>query len=414
MKSFFLSLIILGSSLMINSAFAQTLSLPKTVYAPGEKIVVSYSGFSGDAKDWIDVVPASYSDGQGQGNWQYTNGATSGTMEFAGKPYGEYEVRGFFRNESTPVRVRFRFNVGNIDQNIQAKTEKPVYLPSEKVKVTFSGFPGNSKDWIDVVPAAYADGQGQGNWQFTNGTQSGTMEFNGFPEGNYEVRVFFNNESSPVRYRYPFTVGNTVSKGKICRKELSTFYAGMNSFGLCWGRLGSDAFVPQMISDVQVTLGNVIAALHTIPCLDYDANKISNFSSHLPSLSRQQAVDEINQIILDILASIKRANISCDLGTSLESLFVCGVHLGAAQAIANTFICRPLPADWQQNVLNHLLTARNGIAGFIACIPGVNQSVFNTVPVAAANAYEPFSVIVGIQTQILWAVSLSDCCCNCK
>ncbi len=395
--------------------WAQSVSVSKNVYAPGEKIIVSYSGFTGDAKDWIDVVPASYGDGQGQGNWKYTNGAQSGTMEFGGFPYGEYEVRGFFRNETSPVRVRYRFRVGNSDQNLQAKTERSAYLPTEKITVVFSGFPGNSKDWIDIVPASYGDGQGQGNWKYTNGAQNGTMEFGALPEGNYEVRVFFNNETSPVRVRYPFTVAKKIAfSAKLCRNELSTFYAGMNSLGLCWGRLGSEIFSSTVISAVQTTLPNAIAAIQTVPCLDFDINKIREYSSRLPSLTQVQAVDEIDRLIKEIQGSVARANVQCDNGGSLMSLFIAGIHLGAAQAIANSFVCRMIPPEWQTNINNHLVTARDGLAGFSACIPSFNFSVFGMVPVNAGNAYEPVTFIIGIHTQVLWTVSLTNCCCYCK
>jgi len=188
----------------------------------------------------------------------------------------------------------------------------------------------------------------------------------------------------------------------------------MYSLGLSWGRLGSDVFVPQMISDVQATLGNVVDGINMVACLDFDVNRIRSFSGRLPGLNRQQAVNEIDQLIRELHASVQRAGITCDRGASLESLFITGVHLGASQAIANTFVCRTIPADWQQNVRNHLATARNGLAGFQACIPNVSLSLFNNVPVGAMNAYEPFSFIVGIHIGILWNVALSDCCCYCK
>ena len=35
------------------------------------------------------------------------------------------------------------------------------------------------------------------------------------------------------------------------------------------------------------------------------------------------------------------------------------------------------------------------------------------VLIELAIVYELFSVIVGLQMQVLWAVSLSDCCCAC-
>lgn len=402
----FISIIVLF--LLSTIVRTQSVNTSKNVYAPGEKITVSYSGFTGDLKDWIDVVPASYKDDQGQGNWKYTNGLTSGTLEFNGFPSGEYEVRSFYRNETSPVRARYRFRVGNIDQNTLAKTEKNVYLPTEKITIIFSGFPGNAQDWIDVVPASYKDGQGQGNWKYTNGMQSGKLEYGILPEGEYEVRVYFNNETSPVRYRHSFSVSKTkIASAKLCRSELSTFYAGMNSLGLCWGRLGSDIFSNNVITDVQNTLPNAIAAIQTIQCLDFDVSKIRNFSTRLPSLTQVRAVDEIDGLIKEIQGSISRANIQCDNNTNLMSLFIGGIHLGAAQGIANSFVCGMIPAAWQNNLNNHLSTARNGLVGFIACIPTFNLSNLGLVPVNATNAYETVTFIIGIHTQLLWTVFIN-------
>lgn len=197
------------------------------------------------------------------------------------------------------------------------------------------------------------------------------------------------------------------------KNELSQFYAGMNAFGLAWGRLGSEPMSPVMIRDVQGALQNAIAGIQAAPCIGFDVNKIRNFSSRLPTISQPQAVNEINQLIRELQAAIQRAAVACDKGASFEGVFIAGVHLGAAQAIANTFIGRMIPTDWQNNLRNHLITANNGLSGFQACIPGFNFSHFNNVPINAANAYEPFSVIVGIHTNVVRSIALTECSCKC-
>jgi len=384
-------------------------SLSKNIYLPGEKIVVNYSGFPGNARDWISIAEPGSTDDKYL-IWGYIEGKRSGTIEFAGRASGNYEIRGYYDNQSI-VRVRVSFKVGNSDNNLMVKSDKTLYKAWEKITVQFSGLPGNNSDWISLSAVGTADDQYK-RWAYTEGKQSGSMDFPGLEEGKYEVRVFFNNERT-ARVKYPFTIGKTTGS-KICRTELSTFYAGMNSLGLCWGRLGSDAFVPAMIAEVQNTLTNVITAVRVIPCLDFDISKISNYSLRLPTLNRVQAVDEIDRLIKDIQAAVVKADIKCDNGANLHSLFIGGVHLGAAQAIANTFVCRMIDAAWQSNLTNHLVTARNGLSGFNNCIPSVNLSVFNTVNVSATNAYSPFATIVGIHQQVLWAVALTDCCCYCN
>ena len=396
----------------LSPSFSQSVSLSKTVFTPGERIAVTYSGFPGNQADWISIAKAGSPDPQ-YISWVYTEGNRSGTMTFDGLSYGDYEVRGYYNGENT-IRTRMQFRVGNVDQNLVVRTSKPSYLPNEKIIVEYSGLPGHTSDWIsiakpDMVPATYII------WFYTDGKQSGTLEFPGqAEEGTYEVRAYFNNESE-IRSRHAFTISNTpvAGKGNVCRTELSTFYAGMSALGLAWGRLGSDVIVPVMITDVQMTLNNAITGIQTIPCLDFQVQRIRDFSNRLPGLTREQAVNEIDHLIKELGGSIHRARVTCDFGASLESLFTIGIHLGASQAIANTFVCRTIPADWQMNLRNHLSTAGTGIAGYSACIPGVNPAIVSNVPVGAINAYEPFSFIVGIQMQVLWAVSLSDCCCRC-
>ncbi len=394
-----------------------SVSLSKSVYSPNERIIVNFSGFPGNAKDWISIAQP----GSGEDKyivWKYTDGKQSGTMEFDGLTYGSYEIRAYYNNENA-VKTRVSFKVGNADQNLSAKTLLRSYKQSEKIVVQFSGFPGNAKDWISLAQPGSADDK-YIVWKYTDGKQSGTMDFAGLPEGNYEVRSYFNNESK-IRSIHAFTVGKastTTGKqgrpGRFCNKELSLFYAGVYGLGLCWGRLGSDVIAPGTITDVQATLTTTITALNTITCLDFDVRKISNYSVRLPGMSRVQAVNEIDLLIKEIQGSIQRANISCNNGAGLGSLYLIGIHLGASQAICNTFVCRAIPMDWQTNLRNHLSLVGRGISEYSACIPGVSPSVVSTVAVGSPNAYIPFSTIVAIHIQVLWSVSLSTCCCSCR
>lgn len=376
--------------------------------------MVEFSGLPGNAQDWISLAQAGTADNAFL-TYQYGEGKQSGTLTFDGLAYGDYEVRAYYNNEYT-VRARYAFKVGNVAGNTLVRTLQPSYRPLENIVVEFSGLPGNSQDWISIAAAGSADNSFD-TYQYSAGSQSGQLTFAGLQPGRYQVRAYFNNEYT-VRARYDFTVdAATVTVGtskKLCRTELSVFYAGMNALGLGWGRLGSDVLVPTAISAIQATLGNAVAAVNMVACLDFDVNRIRDFSSRLPGLSREQAVAEIDQIIRELHASVRRADVRCDRGATLESLFVSGVHLGASQAIANTFVCRAIPADWQNNLRNHLVTARDGLAGFQACIPNFSLSVFNNVPIGAMNAYEPVSFIIGISTGVLWNVALSDCCCDCK
>lgn len=86
-------------------------------------------------------------------------------------------------------------------------TIKNVFSPGETIVVEFKNLPGNSSDWINIVPVGSPDGSA-GNWQHLNGKKSGQLSFGPQPAGEYEARAFYNN-SYKVEYRHRFKVGGT-------------------------------------------------------------------------------------------------------------------------------------------------------------------------------------------------------------
>ncbi len=377
---------------------------------------MNYSGFPGNAQDWIGVVPVSYRDDQ-LSQWFYTNGAQSGTMTFNALPDGEYEVRGYFNNQYV-VKARHRFRVGNVLNTI-VRTQKDVYAPNETIVVTYSGFPGNASDWIGVVPASYKDEQ-LAQWFLTDGKQSGNMTFTGLAEGNYEVRGYFNNDYV-VRVRYTFVVGSRgqVTRARHCRESLSVFYAGMGGLGSAWGRTAHEPTImtPGAISAIQGVLGSARDALMVMrDCIPFDMTKLNSLISRMPSLTNVRAEQEIRALILELQGIIARTNVVCDNGVTLSSLFVTGVHIGAAQAHASSRMCQPVPMPMalQTVIRNHLQTASDAFANFLPCVPGFSLTSFMAVPLGSMNSTEPHTHIVGLHTNLLWNISLSKCCCDCR
>jgi len=409
---------------------AQTVATQSPVVPPGEKIIVTYSGFMGHHQDWIALALITQSDDQSQ-QWYYTGGTTSGTVSFPAMPKGEYEIRGYFKNEYT-VRARYRFTVGIGDPNSFAKasTEKTVYASNEKVVVNFSNFPGNAADWIAVALNTQKDDQSQ-QWIYTEGKKSGTMTFNALAEGSYEVRGYFNN-GYEVMCRSTFTVTKSGSsttnttttnpgtvKGTpstLCRKELSTFYAGIGGLGSAWGRAAHEPTImnPGAIADMQAVIANAKTALVLVKCVPYDVSKIDALIAKLPTLTNVAAVAEIEATIKEIQAAV--AMVTLDCGTSLMSLYVLGIHMGAAQAHASSRMCQsaPMSSALQTVIFNHLKTAQDAFAGFLPCVPGFPLSSITAVNLNSANSVEPHITIIMIHANLLWTIALSDCCCGCK
>lgn len=406
--SFFLILSLLAG--------AQSVQPTKTVYAPGEAITVNYSGFRGTSRDWIGLAAKGLADDK-YTVWTYTGGNQSGTVRFDGLPYGEYEVRGYFDNGSE-VKARAHIRIGNVDQNHSAKTEKPVYKPRETVIVRFSGMPGNTRDWISLASVG-SDDDKYVAWQYTNAIQSGNMEFAGLPEGDYEVRTYFNGEGV-VRSRYPFNVSTHTgaTSSQLCRNELSVFFAGVTGLGAAWARTTCEPTImsPNGIRDMQGVLSNARDGLNMMrECIPFDLSELNALIDRLPRLTNVQAEAEIQTLIRKLQDIIVRSNARCSQQVSWSALFVAGVHLGAAQAHASCQICQeaPMPVDFQTVIRNHLNTARNAFAVYLPCVPGISLTQFDAVPLNSINSVEAHTHIVGLHTNLLWNISLSDCCCDC-
>lgn len=99
--AFLLSLAIIGVSFLSSCKKDSQLSLDKSVYSPGETIVVSFvASPDWDKSAWIGIIPADTPHGKESVNdqyditYQYINKATNGTMEFtAPTEPGKYDIR---------------------------------------------------------------------------------------------------------------------------------------------------------------------------------------------------------------------------------------------------------------------------------------------------------------------------------
>jgi len=204
---------------------------------------------------------------------------------------------------------------------------------------------------------------------------------------------------------------------KLCRKELSVFFAGITGLGAAWGRAANEpsSMNPGAVIDIQDVLGNARDALNMVRCIPFDIEKLNRLISKLPSLTNAQAVEEIEALIKDLEIIIASVHLDCGNSATLLSLYVTAVHLGAAQAWASSRICQPapMPANIQTVIRNHLNTARNAFAVFLPCVPGVSLNQFSAIPVSSMNSLAPHTQIVGLHTNLLWNISLSECCCNC-
>lgn len=216
---------------------------------------------------------------------------------------------------------------------------------------------------------------------------------------------------------------------RYCRLELSTFYYAAQSVGAVWGRSATEPATPtvQAIAAMEAHLDLAVASyLEYQNCLRYDLNKIRNLRASLRSMSSIRITQETEIIIKELQVAITNAPFNCDHGVSPIAIYVGGVHLGAAQAWASSRQCMPVPMPVPiANVIrNHLNVANAALIPYTECLKAKRSNgalvlafdfgSFARVPLASLNSIEAHTHIVGIETQLLWAIGMSDCCCNCR
>lgn len=85
-------------------------------------------------------------------------------------------------------------------------TDKDAYAPDEAINVYFRNSPGNSNDWITLVPQATPDGKYR-EWKWIRATE-GTVTFRGVKEGVYEVRIHLKGTHSEPSARHVLKVSD--------------------------------------------------------------------------------------------------------------------------------------------------------------------------------------------------------------
>lgn len=215
-------------------AAAQSLTLNKPSYAPGEQIVLEFKAFPGNAQDWITVVKSDApTDTWGQ--WYYTAGKKEGSFTFNGLPAGTYQARGYFDwpKGGTAVRAQVAISVapagagpatvGSGAASLVASSSK--YAPDEAIRITYKGFPGSAQDWITIVPRGAPQSE-YAEWYYTGGKSSGEFSFKGLAPGDYEARAFFDwpNGGYQIRVRAPFKVDGEVKLGGVWLRTSKPVY----------------------------------------------------------------------------------------------------------------------------------------------------------------------------------------------
>ena len=218
-----------------------TVSVPKTVYAPEDPIVVTYSGVSRwlvDHDAWICVADKDAPSYSYKGGYQEP-GIGSGTVTlYAPFDEGEYELRFFDSSASseknlvTALTIPFTVVHTELNKDVTLHVDKTLYAPEEPIVVTYSGMTQwlvDHEAWLCVADKNAPSYSYKSGYQ-EPGIGSGTVTlYAPFDEGEYELRFFDGSASSEqnlvTRLTIPFTVKHSELTKDVTMSVPKTLYA---------------------------------------------------------------------------------------------------------------------------------------------------------------------------------------------
>jgi hypothetical protein len=93
----------------------------------------------------------------------------------------------------------------------EVKTDKDIYSAGEPISVLYFGAPGDSDDWICIIPAGTPDDEAGTYKYLYYKMKQGVIVFDPPAPGKYEVRVYYNygKKGYAVSARHAFSVEAT-------------------------------------------------------------------------------------------------------------------------------------------------------------------------------------------------------------
>ncbi len=218
-----------------------TLSVPKTLFAPEEPIVISYSGVTDwlvEHNAWICVSNREAPSYSYKSNYQKP-GAGSGTVAI-NAPFdeGEYEIR--FYDSSTAndtnlvnvLTIPFTVKHSELTKNVTLHADKTLFAPEEPIVISYTGVTDwlvEHNCWICVSDKDAPSYSYKSNYQKPD-VGSGTVTINApFDEGEYEIRFYDGSTANDLnlvtRLIIPFTVKHSELTKNVTLSVPKTLYA---------------------------------------------------------------------------------------------------------------------------------------------------------------------------------------------
>jgi hypothetical protein len=199
---------------------AAALSLSKTNFEGGEKIIVTFNTPDKlDPKAWIGIIPSDIPHGSEDRNdqfdvaYKYLAGKSSGTLEFiAPTKVGAYDFRLNDTDNHGNELASVSFTVSTATASVSLN--KSVYDRGERIWVTFkTSVPFETNAWLGVIPSEIPHGSEEVNDQhdvsyvYVKGESEGVKELAApTTPGSYDIRLNDSDDKGKEIASVTFTV----------------------------------------------------------------------------------------------------------------------------------------------------------------------------------------------------------------
>jgi len=200
------------------SAASATVAESPSPVAKGSALTATWSGIaSPTSTDWVGLYPSSGTPNSGHIAYQFTNGASSGSLQItvpASAATGStYELRLFAHNTFTLLATSAPFTV---QTTTVAESPDPV-IRGTQLSAAWAGIPSpTATDFVALYPSAATANSGYLTYAYTTGAASGsvplTVPASATPGSTYELRLFSHGTFTRLDTSAPFSViATTVS-----------------------------------------------------------------------------------------------------------------------------------------------------------------------------------------------------------
>jgi len=310
---------------------------PKSTFAPTDPFVFQWtfiSGFQNGAMirwEWIQPDGSIFKQLQGPVVNPNSEVCVNDAIDIAGQPAaslpGNWQVRVFY-NGTLIATDNFTISGGGatqptvLDHRVTGDelgpeapcnpppTPKSTFAPADPFvfQWTFiSGFQNGAMirwEWIQPDGTIFKRLEGPINNPNSEICFNDAIAIAGQPAaslpGNWQVRVFYNG-SLLVTDNFTITGGAGGGPQSLCRLELSNLFGAGQALGAVWAVPACpsqpDPLSATTASSLQTTLQNVLKALDLIRCIRFDRTRVTSLSARFPGMPRQQAIQEVGQLI---------------------------------------------------------------------------------------------------------------------